>query len=53
MNSKNHSENTDEFNSLRTYFSQEIINNSNDLKKQINEIKSELKSEIKSEINEM
>ncbi len=32
MNSKNHSENTDEFNSLRTYFSDKL-----------NEMKSEMK----------
>ena len=31
MDSKDHSENTNEFNSLRTYFSQEITKKSDDL----------------------
>ncbi len=44
MDSKNHSE--DEFNCLRTYFSQQITKNSNDLKKDVN-------SKMKSEMNEM
>ena len=58
MNSKDHSE--DEFNSLRTYFSQEISKNSDDsnskMKLEMNEMKSEMnemKSEMKLEMNEM
>jgi hypothetical protein len=55
MNSKDHSE--DEFNSLRTYFSKEITENSNNLKKDImNEMKLEItknSKDLKQEMNEM
>ncbi len=57
MDSKDHSEQSIEFNSLRTYFNQEITKNSSDLKTEMNKImKSEinvLKSEMKSEMNDM
>ena len=49
MNSKDHSENTDEFNSLRTYFSQEITKKSDDSNSKMNEMKSEM-NEIRKEI---
>jgi hypothetical protein len=42
MNSKNHTDNFEEYKSLRTYFSQEITKNSNDLKSEINQMKSEM-----------
>ncbi len=35
MDSKHHLENSDEFNSLRTYFTKEITKKSDDLKKEI------------------